>query len=443
MKIRAGMAVAALIYAGSLFGTFQSLAARESIVLRAAAAIDVERGRALENVVVLVEGELIAAIGVDVAIPPNARVLDLGDVTLLPGLIDAHTHLLDNRDGTIEGRSALLLSVAQASTAKRALMGAYLAREVLEAGFTTVRDLGNSGVGGDVALRDAILAGWVPGPRIVASTRALAPVGGQFGPLPAETQSLIAQEYVVITGEHEARRAVRQAIYDGADCIKIIVNSRERLLSVDEVSAVVDEAHRLQRKVAAHATTDAATRIAAEAGVDSIEHAYDISDDVLRIMATKNIVLVPTDLPLDVYMDFNYAGRRLTAEERREIESQFEPGIARARDRIARAIRAGVRIGAGSDMFFTLLGQTRGQASHSMFRSYMESGMKPIEIIRAATVNNAELLGRMDQIGTIEIGKSADIIAVAGEPLVDPTALQRIEFVMKAGRIMRNERASK
>jgi imidazolonepropionase-like amidohydrolase len=141
--------------------------------IRAAALLDVKTGAVARNAVVIIEGERIRAVGSSLAIPPAARVLDLGTATLLPGLIDAHTHLLDNRDGSIESRSAMLLSVAQASTAKRALMGAALGREVLEAGFTTVRDLGNSGVNGDVALRDAIAAGWVTGPRIVAATRAL------------------------------------------------------------------------------------------------------------------------------------------------------------------------------------------------------------------------------------------------------------------------------
>ncbi len=194
-------------------------------VLRAAAMLDVRTGNVVRDAVVVIEGDRIRAAGSNLPIPAGARVLDLGAATLLPGLIDAHTHLLDNRDGSMEGRAAMLLSVAQASTAKRALMGARLGREVLEAGFTTVRDLGNSGVNGDVALRDAIAVGWVHGPRIVASTRALAPVGGQFGALAPDSQSVIAMEYVAISGVDEARRATRQALYDGADCIKVIINA--------------------------------------------------------------------------------------------------------------------------------------------------------------------------------------------------------------------------
>jgi imidazolonepropionase-like amidohydrolase len=426
--------------ASVMLGASQPASPSAVTAIRAAAMLDVKSGAVARNVVVIVEGERIKAVGANAVIPSGARVLDLDDATLLPGLIDAHTHLLDNRDGTIDGRSGILLSVAQASTAKRALMGAGLGRDVLEAGFTTVRDLGNSGVNGDVALRDAIAAGWVTGPRIVAATRALAPAGGQFGGLSPEAQPLISQEYVVISGVEEARRVTRQAFYDGADCIKVIVNAGVRMLSVEEVSVIVEEAHRAGRKVAAHATTESATRIAAEAGVDSIEHGYWIPDDVLRIMAEKKIFLVPTDAPLDVYMDINFAGRRLTAEDRRKSEGLFEPGLAAARDRLVRAVKAGVRIGAGSDMYLVLPERTRGQASLNMFRSYAESGLPPIDIIRAATINNAELLGWQNDIGSLEPGKLADIIAVHGDPLKDLTVLQQVRLVMKGGQVVRNNK---
>jgi imidazolonepropionase-like amidohydrolase len=437
--VRPAALMTALMHASALLGALQPARPPVVTAIRAAALLDVLSGAVVRDVVVTVEGDRIKASGADVTISSGARVVDLGESTLLPGLIDAHTHLLDNRDGTIEGRSGMLLSVAQASTAKRALMGAGLGREVLEAGFTTVTDLGNSGVNGDVALRDAIAARWVTGPRVVAATRARAPAGGQFGGLASEAQTLIAQEYVVISGVEEARRATRQAFYDGADCIKVIVNAGVRMLSVDEVRVIVEEAHRVGRKVAAHATTESATRIAAEAGVDSIEHAYSISDDVLRMMAEKKIFLVPTDGPLDVYMDINFAGRRLTAEERRTTEGLFEPGLAAARHRLARAVKAGVRIGAGSDIYFILPGRTRGQASLNMFRSYAESGMSPIDIIRAATINNAELLGRQDDIGSLEPAKLADIIAVPGDPLKDLMVFKQVRFVMKGGQVVRND----
>ena len=286
-------------------------AAAGPVAVRAARLLDPKSGAIVRNAVVVVQGANISAVGAGVAIPSGARVIDLGDVCLLPGLIDAHTHLLQNYEGRLGGDDPnMLLTVATMSAARRALLGAAMGREDLEAGITTVRDLGNSGWNGDVALRDAINAGWVVGPRIVASTRALAAAGGQFGGLAPEAQSLVQQEYVVISGVEEARKAVRQAFYDGADVIKVIVNTGPRVVSLEEMKVIVEEARRVGKRVAAHAIGDLATRVAAEAGVNSIEHAYVVPDDVLKMMAEKGIYLVATDYPADAYVDAFSDGRQ-------------------------------------------------------------------------------------------------------------------------------------
>ena len=281
----------------SLFAPAQDSPKPATIAIRAARMIDGKSDTAITNPVILIDGEKISAVGTSLAIPAGAKVIDLGNVTLLPGLIDVHTHLLFEIDGTNVSLQdvSMLKVVATQSTAERALLGAKLGREDLEAGITTVRDVGNSGVNGDVALRDAIDRGWLPGPRIVAATRALAAPGGQFGHLTPEAQKIIEQEYVIVNGSESARQAVRQALYDGANCIKVIVNGSPANVTLDEMKAIVDEAHTAGVKVAAHAIGDKATRIAAEAGVDSIEHAYVITDDTLKMMAQKHIFLVPTD----------------------------------------------------------------------------------------------------------------------------------------------------
>lgn len=321
----------------------------KQLVVRAGRLVDVRSGTVVNNAVILIEGERITAVGPGVAIPAGAEVIDLGGATVLPGLIDVHTHLLQNYDGAIGGDDPnMILTVTQMSTAKRALLGAAMGRENLEAGITTVRDVGNSGVNGDVALRDAINAGWIIGPRINASTRALAAAGGQFGGVSIDTQKIIEQEYVVIGGVEEARRAVRQAFYDGADCIKVIVNTGPRVVSLDEMKAIVEEAHRVDRKVAAHAIGDQATRIAAEAGVDSIEHAYIIPDDVLKIMAEKKIFLVPTDFPIDYYLSVFNSGGRQSPERLKQQEAGMKMFAKGSRERLARAVKAGVRVAAGS-----------------------------------------------------------------------------------------------
>jgi imidazolonepropionase-like amidohydrolase len=398
--------------------------------------LDVRSGNVISNAVILIENGRITAAGAGLDIPKGATIIDLSGATVLPGLIDAHTHLLQNYDGALGGDDPnMILTVTQLGTTRRALLGAAMGREMLEAGFTAVRDLGNSGLNGDVALRDAIRSGWVVGPRLVASTRALSATGGQFSGLSAETQKLIEQEYVVISGVEEARRAVRQAFYDGADLIKVIVNTGPRIVSLEELKVIVEEAHRVNRKVAAHAIGDAATRIAAEAGVDSIEHAYTVPEDVLKMMAEKKIFLVPTDFPAEFYLPPN-----LSPEERARQLEGIKGFTNASRERLRRAIKAGVRIAAGSDEYYQVPGKTRGQSSLLMFRAYSEAGMSPLEIIRAATINNSDLLaGERSLFGSIEKGKFADLIAVEGDPLKDITELEKARFVMKGGVVIKNE----
>lgn len=409
---------------------------KPTLAIRAQRLIDGKSDAVVKDAVVLITGEKITAVGSQLAIPPNTKIIDLGDATLLPGLIDAHTHLLSEMDGSDE--EDWLKIVATQSTAERALLGAKLGREDLEAGITTVRDVGNSGVNGDVALRRAIDRGWVPGPRMVTSTRALAAQGGQFGRLTPDAQKLIEDEYVTILGPESARQAVRQALYDGARCIKVIVNGSPANVTLDEMKAIVDEAHIANVKVAAHAIGDKATRVAAEAGVDSIEHAYVVEDDVLKMMAEKHIFLVPTDGTLKSFLDITFGAHEPTESERAEREKEYARFVKMEQERLMRAIKLGVPIAAGSDMYYSMPRMTRGQASLLVYEAYAEAGMTPLEIIHAATRNAAELLGMQDRIGTLEPGKLADIIAVPGDPLKDVRALEHAKFVMKGGTVVVN-----
>ena len=415
----------------------QAPAVRKVTAVKCGRLLDVKTGNLIRDAVVLVEGGRIVNVGSRLPVPAGATVIDLGAATVLPGLIDAHTHLLANYDGALGGDDEnMILTVTQLDMARRALLGAAMARETLDAGVTTVRDLGNSGINGDVALRDAVRDGWVVSPRIVASTRALAPAGGQFGRLSAEAQRLIEQEYVPISGPEEARRAVRQALYDGADCIKVVVDVGSRVLAPDELSAIVAESHRAGSKVAAHVAGDAAARVAAAAGVDSIEHGYGLPDDVLAVMAAKRIFLVPTIQPADFYV--SVFGKSYGAHI-----GEYEAGAKRAtqakQETLARALKAGVRIAAGSDLYYQVPGRTRGQAGLAVVRSYAAAGMSPLEIIRAATAGAAELLGTREKIGVVEPDAAADLVAFDGDPLSDVNELERARFVMKGGRVIRNE----
>ncbi len=423
----------------SLQSTARSQAPKVT-ALRAGRLIDVKSGNVTTNAVILVEGSRIKAVGQNVQIPAGAEIIDLGSMTVMPGLIDVHTHLLQNYESSYGGDDPnMILTVTRLGTTKRALLGVAMGRQMLEAGFTAVRDLGNSGVNGDVALRDAIRSGWVVGPRIVASTRALSAAGGQFAGMTTEVQKLIEQEYVVVSGVEEARRAVRQAFYDGADCIKVIVDTHPRVMSLEEMKVIVEEAHRVGKKVAAHAVTPLACRVAADAGVDSIEHGYLITDDALKTMAQKKIYLVPTDYPAEFYITLYKPSGTQTPEQLRQQEEGARGFVKSSQDRLARAVKMGVPIAAGSDEYYDYPGKTRGQASLMMFRAYAAT-MTPLQILRAATINAADLLaGDRALFGSIEAGKFADIIAIDGDPLKDITDLEKVRFVMKGGSVIKNE----
>jgi imidazolonepropionase-like amidohydrolase len=411
------------------------------IALKAARLLDGKSATELTNAVVLVESGKIKSVGSALPIPAGAKVIDLGDRTLLPGLIDVHTHLLSEMDGTnltlqdVE----MLRIVATQSTAERALLGAKLAKEMLESGITTVRDLGNSGVNGDVALHRAIERGWLPGPRMIVSTRALAAAGGQFGPLTPEAQPIIEREYVTLHGAESSRQAVRQALYDGAGCIKVIVNGSPAPVTLAELQAIVEEAHANHVKVAAHAIGDYATRTAVEAGVDSIEHAYVVPDDVLKKMAEKHIYLVPTDGTLRTFVEMSIGTRQASAEERRALENQFRGHVQQSQERLRRAIHYGVPIAAGSDMYLSMPQLNRGQASLLVYDAYSEAGMTPTDIIQAATSGAAELLGIAAAVGTLEPGKVADIIAVPGDAGKSVNALEHASFVMQSGSVIKKQ----
>ncbi|MFN2454508.1 MAG: amidohydrolase family protein [Pyrinomonadaceae bacterium] len=413
-------------------------------LIKAGRLLDVKTGTYLTNQGVLVENERIKAIGpfaeMEKSAPKNARVINLGNATVLPGLIDCHTHLLDIRIGNLEFYENNALRLTQVSPEERAALGTNNAREVLEAGFTTVRDMGDATEKSDVMLRDAINAGRITGPRMLVATKKLTPPNGQhLHQAAAIDKEIIQHEYLLVTNAEDARRGVREAINLGADFIKVIVDDKPLALNLEQVKAIVDEAHRAGLKVAAHAHTEESTKVAVEAGADSIEHAYKISDESLRMMHDKNILLVATDFTQEAVAELLSKTLPPGAEQREEREQYVKEQVEYAPERLPRALKAGVRIAAGSDLAWKWPGRTRGQQGILIFDAYKRAGISAIEMIRAATMNAAELLGWQDRVGTIEANKFADIIAVAGDPLNDITELQRVKFVMKGGAVIRNE----
>ena len=412
-------------------------------LIEAGRVLDVRTGAYANRQGILVENGRILEIGDIAAVrahaPKDAAAIDLRTATLLPGLIDCHAHLLIAVEPRFLG-DALTIAVAQMSASQRALLGARNAREDLEAGVTTVRMVGHSGINGDSALRDAINAGWIPGPRIQAATRKLAPPGGQALPLHSAVESEITdQEFRIVAGADDARRAVREALHEGADLIKVVVGDQPPRLGVDEVKAIVDEAHRSKIKVAVHAATAESIAISIEAGVDSIEHADEASDDQLAAMRDKGIFLGATEWTREALMGA-YKALNMTPELQAAFDAYYKNYSANSTRRLRSAMKLGVKIAAGSDMWFNYPGKTRGEATvMALATGLHEEGMPAADQIRAMTLSAAELMGWQDRVGSVEPKRFADLIAVAGDPLRDIGELQRVKFVMKAGRVVRND----
>jgi imidazolonepropionase-like amidohydrolase len=422
------------ILIGLMVTTLSSTAASATpqIALKTRAVIDVRRGVSVPGAVILIENGHISAVGTNVTVPTGVKIIDLSRLTLIPGLIDTHTHLLSDYQFSGGGFRENMTRTILLGIAARVLLGAKNAREMLEGGFTAVRDVGNSGLNGDVELRRAIDKGWITGPTMAVSTRIISPVGGQAIAFSHDFQRLMEQEYVQISGVEEARRAVAQAVYDGADLIKVVVENEVRQLTPDEMKVIVEEAHRSRRKVAVHVEGDASAQIAVDAAADSIEHGYRLSDETITRMAKQGTFLVPTDWTID-YLEQTF--KQSYGEDARRLAGQVSEGHSA---RLQRAMRAGVKIAFGSDAMFNLDGLTRGQTAKLTFRAYAEGGMSSLEILRSATLRAAELLGWEQYVGCIEPGMFATLVAVDGDPLTDYSSLERVRFVMKGGAVVLN-----
>jgi len=402
-------------------------------VIRAGRLFDSEAGVFVGPRELLIRNGGIVAVAEKVERPAGARVIDLSNRTVLPGLIDAHTHLLylEGVTGglTMEGVKALV----NEGLPLRALHGAARARTFLAAGITTVRDLGNSGLFGDVALRAAIEDGSVDGPRMWVSGPGLSPVGGQFPGLKPGYESLAADEYRIVRNPAEAADAVRENVTMGANVIKIFSNNTPNAgyLTVEEMTAIVAAARLHGVRVAAHATSDAAVYRAALAGVNSIEHAYQVADSTLALMARNGVTMVPTDIDsvsIVHYLTLANPGQPAPPPE------QVSRYLAGGRDRLRRAVKAGVTITAGSDNYLDLK-WAQGTAARRVLFAYHQAGLTPVQILQAATINDARLLGMEHRLGVLKPGARADVIAVEGDLERDFSALERVRFVMKAGTV--------
>src|SRR5215471_8277206 len=422
-----------------------------STLIKANRLLDPRSGNVLSPAAVLIADGKIKEVGpptqVQAHAPNDARTIDLGSATLLPGLIDGHTHLLLNVVRPPQAESerhengnfapGLLLAIVEAPT-KRALMGARLAREDLESGITTARNLGHSGIDGDTELRDAIKAGHVSGPRILASGRKIITRGDYVQNLnPALADNILEQEFLLIDGTDRAREAVRRNEFQNVDVIKVAADEN---LTVPELAAAIDEAHRKHLKVAVHAVDKTSIQTAIDAGADSIEHGNEATDAQVKQMRDKHIFfdLTPTN-----YEGFLRKGAEKMVLFSAGSQAAFASSVTHDKQQydllVQRVLKSGVKFSAGSDMCWFYPGKTRGEASTAVFVNLHQAGMPALDVIRAITTNAAEMLGWQDRIGAVEPGKFADLIAVAGDPVADISELERVRFVMKEGQVIRND----
>ena len=404
-------------------------------VIRAGHVLNVRTGELRANQAIVIVGDKIEKIAPsgEVAAAPGDTTIDLPDATVLPGLVDMHTHLTFDLNSL--GYSGLGIS-----TAREALHGARNARRTLEAGFTTVRNLGAFDYS-DIALRDAINDGDVVGPRIVASGPAMGITGGHCD------ENLLPPAFHfqgggVADGIEAVQHKVREIIKYGADVIKICATGgvlskgddpNASQYTLEEMKAIVTDAHRLGRKVAAHAHGAEGVRWASEAGVDSIEHGHLMDDAAIATLKKNGTYLVPT-LFLGEYMEKNMDRSDIPEYSKQKMRDV----IAQMRKNTGKAFAAGVKVAFGTDAAVYPHGLNAGE-----FHVYVQLGMTPLASIQTATINAADLLGPKFQVGSLEPGKFADVIAVDGDPTKDVTILEHVKFVMKSGAVYKNDYAKR
>lgn len=410
------------------------------VVLRSARLYDGKSNRLISPGVVIVQGNTIAAVGPTAVVPADATVIDLGEATLLPGLIDAHTHLGWAYADSYDRRE---MERMRKNAPELALDATVWVRKTLLAGFTTVRDLGSSDFI-DVALRNAVADGSIVGPRMLVAVKGIGATGGHADDLTGYRYNLFGREPGiedgVADGPEQIRKAVRWVVKNGADVVKVHVTGGVLSLTDDvntpqltqeEVTALVDEAHALGRKTAAHAHSSEGAKRAIRAGIDSIEHGTFLDDEALDMMKAKGTVLVPTLMGIEGLKERLEKGTNLPPP----IQAKARAAIASMNSTMARAIAKGVVIGLGTDASVYPHGRNAEE-----FAQLVEMGMKPLDAIRAGTSVDATLLGIANKTGTLEPGKLADIVAVPGDPSVQVRQLEKVFFVMKDGVIYRNDR---
>jgi imidazolonepropionase-like amidohydrolase len=427
------MRYSVLVLLAALAGSAE---AQPVTAIKAGRLIDPETGEVRRNATIVIRAGKIEAVGESVAVPNGAAIIDLSSKTVLPGLFDVHTHLctpplkvnpafaslpMPVRWDT-GGSPAFFLSTLLNPTGYRAIVGVKNARDMLESGFTTVRDVGHAGNYADTDLRRAIEEGLVPGPTIINSGKKICAYGGQFT-LQQDTRESVNSDYIYADTRDEMLKAIRENIHYGAKLIKIVAAGQRYIYSAADIRFIVEEAARAGLKVAADCSTAAGSHNAAEGGVASIEHGVGLSDNDLELVKRNHITLI-MNIPSTKYV--------------KSMGFTSDGGWrAGAIGQMKNAHQHAATFAFGTDTAFTYEGKSHGQIALDFLESYVDAGFTPAEILRIIIPNSARLAGVEKERGAIRAGQAADLVSMPGDPLADIFALRQVDFVMKEGRRIR------
>ncbi len=403
-----------------------ALCSAQKIVVRAGHLINPADASVATNQTIVIEDGKITSITSNVPAPQGAEVINLANEWVMPGLVDAHTHITMNLPPAAPGESYWENYLLSESTALRAERGLHNAELLLKAGFTAVRDVGNAGNYADTAVRQAIEKGWFDGPTIINSGKIIGQFGGQSHGYSPEQGRFWDYEYIDADTPDEIRKAVRENIYYGAKVIKLVADNSSFHYREEDIRAAVDEAHRAGIAVAVHVGRDEPARAVINGGADSVEHGYSLTPDVLKLMKEKGTYLVGTDFPLEHMIAFGGL-------------SSLDPHKAAGLiiERLSNAQKIGVKMAFGSDVVAELPGENRADMCFDFLRVWKKAGVPNADILRDWTLNGFELLRLSDRRGPIAVGKAADMIALPANPLDDIENLRKVNFVMKDGKVIR------
>ena len=404
---------------------FTATLSAQTVAIRAGNLIDPAKGTVANDQIILVKDGKITAVGAGLSIPSDAQVVDLSKQWVMPGLIDAHTHITFQE---IPGKAPFEAMYLKEGSPFRALRGLHNAGVLLNAGFTTVREVGNEADYACSDLKKAIRTGWFDGPTIQCAGKIIGPFGGQSKGMPEEVGGFWLHEYIDADSPAEIVKAIHQNIYYGADVIKLATDNSDYFYTEEEIRAAADESHNAGRALAVHVYGGKAADNVIRGGADSVEHGFTLTEAQLRLMKEKGTYLVGTDFPAAHLAGLNPSNETLA--DANKLGDQII-------ERLSNANKIGVKMAFGSDTVTEMPGHTRADMVFDYLAVWRAAGVRPVDILRAMTTNCAELLRISKERGSVAPGLYADIIAMPGDPLQEIESLRKVNFVMKNGKVVR------